>query len=376
MYPQPLRTFDRAKLEARLLVDATRTAAASRSPEALSSLAALRRALANAHATRYGDHVFFDAFLPRAPGPRFDKFVRAALGLHAPYAPLGLFELDVADKPCANFAHARTHLFALEPDQAGVIAYRGVDLFERMTDLEDLVARANERADAWLVTPGRKLTASKAKRLADHGLAGAAVAISHFDPEAHDARHGRKSWDDAATAVSLFNQADIFPVIITEPTRDLLAQDGLRKMHALAKELGAGRLLFVLGAHGNAPDVRLRVIDFVRARRDAVYSDYPAISMLGSREALDFEDGHVLTSLFAAPELAHEAGEEAGFLGNRPRIFAPTRPVAAEEPEPELTGMDLPEPAPGFGHRPKAGGTVVGRVADALNRLGAKPAAK
>jgi hypothetical protein len=376
MYPQPLRTFDRAKLEARLLVEATRTAAASRSPEALGSLASLRRALANAHPTRYGDHVFFDAFLPRAPGPRFDKLVRAALGLHTPYAPLGLFELDTADKPCANFASARTHMFALEPDQAGVIAFRGVDLFERMTDLEDLVTRANERADVWLVTPGKKLTASKAKRLADHGLAGAAITIDHFDPATHDARHGRKSWDDAATAVSLFNQANIFPVVLTEPTRELLADDGLRKMHALAREVGAARLVFVLGAHGNAPDVRLRVIDFVRARRDGVYSDYPALSMLGRREALDFEDGHVLSALFAAPELAHEVGEDAEFLGNRPRVFTATRGVDAEAPEAEPTGMDLPEPAPGFAHPPKAGGTVVGRVAAALNRLSAKPAAE
>jgi len=285
----------------------------------LGSQAALARVLRDKKYVRFGDHVYFDAFSPRFPGPVFDRVIAASVRRfdgRAETAPryIPYVVLAITDRCMYRCQHcyARDAIRSrdtLTVDQwkqivdrfqgigTGVFGFEGGEPLVRFDDLVALCEHARDRSELWIATTGWGLTPGKARRLADAGLAGAAVSLDHYLPDKHNAFRGNpKAFDEAAKAVALFAQAGIFPAVAVCATRDVIADGGMDRYLELARDLGAG-VVQVLdpvptgNLIGKGEEVALSV-DQLRAlqrwqhevntaRR---YRDYPAVSTRATLE--------------------------------------------------------------------------------------------
>jgi hypothetical protein len=336
MHRKPITGLDLARHRLALRGAIARALASNLGQRGAQAALELERSSAQAKPMAHGDQVVWSPFVPTFPSPGFDRFLIAAM-TGRDYRPLVIADVE----PPTGIGSVRALLS--EPSPIGVLALRGDALYADPSALEAMVAEASSGAQVWLITSGRRLTASIAERLARAGVIGAAIGFWDASPAEQDRAWGRKSWDDAAAAIGLFDQAGILPTMIVEPRPALITADGLRPIHRLAAELGAA---FVTWATGPASLEAVRELDAVRNNRPA-FADYPGLVICG-------DDGdHWPDRLFAN--------------GVRLRPVLPAQ--VSHEPEPPLTGMDLPEPPPHRRHPTAAlPGRVGGGVIDALLR--------
>ena len=226
---------------------------------------ALRRALAEKKYTRFGEHVFFDAFSPRFPGRAFDQIIGSATSGRAAVnsGPLPYVILAITDRCMYRCEHCYAKEVlggrdSLTLDQlkelvdrfqqqgTGVIALEGGEPLLRFDDLVRLCEHARAQSEVWIATTGWALTPTKASLLADAGLSGATISLDHYEPDKHNLFRGnKKAFDEAAKAIALFAQAGVFPALSACATRDVMQGDGLMRYLELAHQLGAGVVQFL-----------------------------------------------------------------------------------------------------------------------------------
>lgn len=335
MNPQPIAGAARLAVDfklvahaARMRLDSTRRGRTDRTgrpgpgvgelARRVRSHLSLGRALRDKKYVRFGDHVYFDAFSPRFPGPVFDRVIAASVRRFVPGAepqPSGFIPyvvLAITDRCVYRCEHCYAKDVirskdTLSLDQlkhivdrfqdigTGVFGLEGGEPLLRFDDLIALCEHARERSEIWIATTGWGLTASRARRLAAAGLAGAAISLDHYDPERHNAFRGNpKAFDEAAKAVALFNQAGVLPALAVCATRDVIADGGLYRYLELARDLGAGVVQVLdpvptgnfIGKPVGLSEPELRQLQ--RFQREVNtsprYRDYPAVSTRPSLE--------------------------------------------------------------------------------------------
>ncbi len=276
-------------------------------------------------------------FLPTWPSPAHDRWILDLLSPSPHLAPWKIVDADGAE----GRAVARA-ILSSEPPQ--VLVLRGDQLAQEPDELVALVAEAAVRAEVWLITSGRRLTASTTQRLGDAGLRGAAIGFCDANPEVQDRAWGRRSWDDAATALGLFAQANLPTAILVEAQVEPGLSERVRGLHQLARELSAS-FLAVSAVEGGEP-----LLALTQRNQQAAFVDYPGVLLVGP----------------ATRALGDQPLAKSWAQADRPRPanLAP----AVEEPEAPLTGLDLLEPPPTHQHRGPTPIRVTGGVVEALRR--------
>jgi MoaA/NifB/PqqE/SkfB family radical SAM enzyme len=259
---------------------------------------------------RFGDRIFFDMYIPSYPGVGFDRMVEAHLlgferNLETSFIPtVDLAFTDACMYRCDHCyaIDALNQKNAMTLDEwkmvvdrfqeigAGVFTIVGGEPLLRFDELCALIQHARAESELWVVTTGFNLTSTKARRLAEAGLTGAAVSLDHYEPDKHNAfRKSPKAFDEAAKAVALFNQAGVFPCLVVTATRDVIRDGGLMKYLELAHQLGAGIVEvfdpIAAGAFIDHPEERLTDDELYelqafqkRVNGDKQYAHLPAIS--------------------------------------------------------------------------------------------------
>lgn len=306
-------------------------------PRRLQRAMALERALIAHKPWLRQNQLCFGPFLPSWPGPAHDRWILDAWSPSPSLAPWRIVDADGSEGRAA----ARAVVSAEAPL---VLVLRGDQLAHDPDELVALVAEAAVRTEVWLLTSGRRLTASTTQRLSEAGLRGAAIGFFDAKPEVQDQVWGRRSWDDAATALGLFAQANLPTAMLVEAQAGPELLDRLRGLHPLARELSASFLAI------SAVEFSEPLLALVQRNQQAAFSDYPGVTLLGP----------------AAGAVADHALAQAWAQAPRPRPanLAP----AVEEPEVPLTGLDLPEPPPTHQHRGPTPIRVTGGVVEALRR--------
>jgi len=279
MNPKQLVGLDRLAVEVQMVARLARFALSTRPRSAprprsatsrrwrkqLKSAGALRRALVDKKYTRFGEHVFFDAFSPRFPGRAFDQVIGSAIGGRAainsgllPYVILAITDrcmyrcehcyakevLGGRDSLSLDQLKELVDRFQQQP--AGVIAFEGGEPLLRFEDLLRLCEHARAQSEVWIATTGWALTPTKASLLAEAGLIGATISLDHYEPDKHNKFRGnKKAFDEAAKAIALFTQAGVFPALSACATRDVVQGDGMMRYLELAHKLGAGVVQFL-----------------------------------------------------------------------------------------------------------------------------------
>lgn len=306
-------------------------------PRRLQRAAALERALSRHKPWSRGGQLCFGPFLPTWPGPTHDRWILDLLSPAPSLEPWVIVDADGAEGRTA----ARALLSSASPL---VVVLRGDQLAQDPDELVALVAEAAVRSEVWLLTSGRRLTASTTQRLSEAGLRGAAIGFYDATPEEQDRVWGRRSWDDAATALGLFAQANLPTAILAEAQAEPGILDRLRALHLLARELSAS-FFAISSGEASGP-----LGSLAQRNHQAAFRDYPGISLLGPA-ARALEDHPLAEGWSQAPR-------------PRPANLAPL----VEEVERPLTGLDLLEPPPTHQHRGPTPIRVTGGVVEALRR--------
>ena len=271
---------------------------------------------------RFGGEIYFDAFSPRFPSPWFERLVETSVRGFGdgdtgkargfiPYVVLAItdrcmyrcehcYAVEVLGKSDSlTLDQWKTIADRFQQIGAGVIAFEGGEPLLRFDDLVALTEHVCSKSDPWIATTGFGLTPSKAKRLAEAGLVGAAVSLDHYDPDRHNEFRGnKKAYDEAIKSIALFGQAGIFPALTVCATREMLRDDGLRKYVELAYEVGAGvvQVLDPVSA-GNYRDVAVglsveELREIQRIQREMNTSPRDAhLPPISPRATLEYDDG-------------------------------------------------------------------------------------
>jgi MoaA/NifB/PqqE/SkfB family radical SAM enzyme len=126
---------------------------------------------------------------------------------------------------------------------AGVtqVHFSGGEPLCRLDDILEVVRGSAQDIDFWLLTSGRGLDVSCARRLRSGGIRGINVSLDHFDPAGHDAFRGTPgAFDDAIGAARAAQDAGLALSFTLVPTRDFVTRDNLRRYGELAGGLCAG----------------------------------------------------------------------------------------------------------------------------------------
>jgi MoaA/NifB/PqqE/SkfB family radical SAM enzyme len=213
-----------------------------------------------------GRRYHFSLLEPRWPSEAYDELIaRGGLNLGAAGTPakaqIDLAILAVSASCTYRCGHCyerpnldenegvpverwRTLVDELQEIGVGVVVLSGGEPFERFDDVLDLVRTTDKtRSDVHVHTTGHGASPERVAALVDAGLAAAGVALDHPEASRHDAFRGWPGAFEAATrALRLFAEAGILAYVNCTLTRDLMQDGGLERLHALARELGAGAM--------------------------------------------------------------------------------------------------------------------------------------
>lgn len=107
-------------------------------------------------------------------------------------------------------------------------------------DLEEIVARFDDRSSLILGTTGAGLTTERARRLRANGLFALAVSLDSIDAKEHDRLRGRKgAFQTALRALRIAAGEGLYPYIVAVATREFLEPDHFAAFMRLVGESGA-----------------------------------------------------------------------------------------------------------------------------------------
>lgn len=119
----------------------------------------------------------------------------------------------------------------------GIIGFTGGEPLLR-TDLEDIIARIDERSVSFIFSTGYGLTYERAKRLKAAGLLGMAISIDSVEAKEHDRGRGFDgAFQQAVKAIKNCKRAGLYTMSQTVCTKALLKGDFLLKLAEFAKQL-------------------------------------------------------------------------------------------------------------------------------------------
>lgn len=120
------------------------------------------------------------------------------------------------------------------------IFFSGGEPLQRFEDLLTLTAAAAARAEVWVFSSGRGLTAERAGRLHAVGLTGIVLSLDHWDAAAHDRFRGYAGAFEAVTeAATHARAANLLVALSLCPTRAFVAAENLERYVEHARALGA-----------------------------------------------------------------------------------------------------------------------------------------
>lgn len=210
--------------------------------------------------TRAAGRHFAFLYVPGYPSPAFDRYVHQELDREAPFLArsrglhsavvaitkrCGLacehcFEWEALNQPEAV---SRSDLIAivgrLQRHGVAQIFFTGGEPLARFDDLVALTEASAHGSDLWVITSGRGLTASKARRLREAGLTGVAFSLEHWDAAGHDAFRGAPRTFEAVERGSAFaREAGLVAALSFCPVREFVSEDALEQYGLTARRLG------------------------------------------------------------------------------------------------------------------------------------------
>lgn len=216
---------------------------------------------------RAGGRFFWDLYAPGWPSPAFDRYIAEELNQSRPFRPARAslqvllmaitkacplacehcFEWDALNKPeSLSSADLEAILEKFLEQGAAQVQFTGGEPLRRFADLLNLVGKARNRADTWIITSGAGLTAEKAARLKGAGLTGVLLSLDDWDPARHDRFRGSPhAFAGAREAARAARAEDLLLGLSLCATKAFTTDANLRAYADLAKEWGAGFIQIV-----------------------------------------------------------------------------------------------------------------------------------
>jgi MoaA/NifB/PqqE/SkfB family radical SAM enzyme len=203
---------------------------------------------------------FWDLFAPGWPSVAFDRCIERELDRVDPFGrppalntiivaitrrcPLKCehcFEWDTLNHPEAlSPAELRGIVRRVQQRGAAQFIFSGGEPLRRFEDLLTLCRLASGESDVWIQTAGIGLTADKARRLRDAGVAGLSLSLDHCDAVEHDRFRGLPgSFTAVGRAAHHAREAGLLVSLSLCPTRSFTTPDNLERYADLARSLGA-----------------------------------------------------------------------------------------------------------------------------------------
>lgn len=118
-----------------------------------------------------------------------------------------------------------------------LINIEGGEPLLRFDRLLRLVENIDDRAEIWVNTNGFGLTEEKARKLKNVGVFGVMISLHHWDKDKFDEFVQKKgAFDIALSALKTFEKVGIATVINCCASKELINEDGFKKIMELAKE--------------------------------------------------------------------------------------------------------------------------------------------
>ena len=205
---------------------------------------------------------FWDLYSPGWPSPAFTRYLEEELNSSLPFRPSGsslqvllmavtkacplacehCFEADALNRPeTLDGAALGEILEGFLRQGLAQVQFSGGEPLRRFPDLIDLITRARNRADTWIITSGTGLSPGKAAALRSAGLTGALLSLDDWDPARHDRFRGRPGAFAAAEAAARAIRAEgVLLGLSLCATRAFATPANLRAYADLARAWGAG----------------------------------------------------------------------------------------------------------------------------------------
>ncbi len=197
----------------------------------------------------YKIHLYLPAFPSRAFYKAIDKFL---ITDDATYPTTVVFSMTKAcgyhcrhcyQKRDAGEDLPEADLLRLARD----IQHAGISMFDieggepllKYERLLKLIGSLDSEREVWVNTTGHTLTYEKAWRLRQAGLFGVMVSLHHWEAEKHDEFVGFEgAFRIACKAIRIFADTGVTAVINCCPSREMIMDDGIKKILQLGRELG------------------------------------------------------------------------------------------------------------------------------------------